>query len=817
MSNDTARPRGGSPDARNAQAVPNQRGQGAGTPAGPSHAGRPVNPGQAAPGQAAPDAAGQAGPGQGAAAGQGTAGQGAAGQGLGQLAPPPQVPNAQTPGGQGLAGPDQQGGVPGPDADTVPSQRREGVAQVVGKFGDRGTPGEQAELYRAQAEFNVAGTSIGDNIGRDKHTTVYQSFQGQGASTFRAYRLTPEDLAQPFVPGAGLAQLAAAVRSQRIVLVRGKVGAGKVSALLHTYGELPPDGALIVRLAPDTDLTVLSPEKLPENAALILPDLTASDAARLDGFTIDHLSSELEKRRSRLGITVGTDVTVTASVKLAVVELGDRPNPRAVFDKHLATLLTSSAPARAALLADPEVRQLLDDRLVDDTTLEQAARLAAVLADQKDDPAAAAAAVRALTDRRDVEDCDRWFRDLPGLRAHCMAISLAVLNGLARELVSGAADDLEELIAPKPDPGTAQAPPANPFVTGSETSLSVLCAKTAPGTTSISTGDLPVTTMSYENRNYPRWVLRHAWQEHDTARPAIVKWLERLGRHENRSVRIRTATAVGMLAVESFTFVCPQIIVRWAWDEQAGTRDSAALALGPPASDPRLSAPVTELVERWSHDDGSPLLQATAARVQGGGGGLTRPSVSLRKLAALAEVDNADVAVAVAKSLGEMVTEGTNALAGRVVAEVGKWIATGDRQVRLAGRVAFLWLTYLRGTPRAVAAETGNKQYSMPTLLVLARHNPALVGPLSALWSNCLNSSDSYPWIHESLDGWAESVEPDLAARAHFVDLLRRSAIDPRTNRILVRQAGRWSGDGGAAPKTSEALLAPVTGVTTHV
>jgi len=791
MSNDPARPR---PDARGQ----NQHGQSAGASAGPD------GPAVAAPGQTAPGGAPQGG-----------AGQGPAGQGLGQPAPAAPVPAAQSPGGQRPAGPDQAGAGSPPDPSTPAGQPRGGVAQVVGKLGQRGTPGEQEELDRARAEFDVSGTMTGDNVGGDKSTTVYQLFQGQGSATFRAYCLTPEDLEQPFVPSAVLTGLGTAVQSHRIVLVRGRAGAGKVAALLHTYGELPPAGVPVVRLAPDTDLTVLSLDNLPENAALILPDLTVGDASHLDGFTIDHLSSELERRRCRLGITVDTDVTVAASAKLAVVELSERPSPRAVFERHLATLLTSSPMARAALLADPEVRQLLEDRLDGDTTLEQAARLAAVLAGQKDAPAAAAAAVRALTDRHDVEDCHRWFRDLPGLRAQCMAISLAVLNGLGREQVSSAADELEELIAPKPDPSTAQASPVNPFAAAG-TSLSMLRARTAPGTTSISTGDLPVSTMSYESRNYPRRVLRHVWQEHDAARSAIVQWLERLGRDDNRSVRIRTATAVGMLAVESFTFVYPQIIARWAWDEQSAIRDGAALAIGPPAADSRLSTTVTDLVDQWSRDGDSPLLQATAARVHGGSAGLTRPSISLRKLTALADVDNSDVAVAVAKSLGDLVTEGTNALAGRVLAEVGRWIATGDRQVRIAGRVAFLWLTYLRGAPRALAAETGDKQFSMPTLLVLARHNPALAGPLAALWSECLKASDSYPWIHESLDGWADAVEPDLTARAQFVDLLRRSSIDPRTNLIISRQVGRWRGAGGAAPKTSDALLTPVTGVTTY-
>lgn len=680
------------------------------------------------------------------------------------------------------------------------------------RLGSRATQADQNVLHRAQVEFAV-GAMTGDNVAGSKTTNIfYQPDSSRGASV-RTVRLMPEDLAEPFVRGPVFGNLMAVAEAQRIVVLRGRRGFGKAAALQHCFAELADDGAPILRLAPETDLSQLDLGDIPEDALLLMPDLNDQAAANLRDFAVKGLTEKLEERGCRLGITVDSEAKVVASARLVVVELDSRPSPRAVFERHLATLMTSAAAARATLLADPDVGRLLDEKLVDTATLEQAARVATILAEHRDDPAVAAVAARAAIDRIDDLECEQWFSNLRDLRAHCMAIALAVLNGLARELVSGAADDLEEMIDPKPERGKAERPAANPFAASPGTSLSALKAKVEPGVSSSPAGDVPITAMSYEDPQYPRWVLRHVWKEHDRARGVLVDWLEKLGRHPARGVRIRTATAVGMLAVESFEFVCPQIICSWAVADDVWVRDSAALALGPPAAALQVGERMTEMIDRWSADNGAPGLQATAARVLGSSTGLRRPAQAMRKLGLLAEVDNLDVALAVADSLGELVTEGTGALAGRVLAEIGEW-TTGDRHVRRTGRLAFLWLAWLRGAPDLVAVRTGDKERAMPTLLVIARHNPALVNPVAALWSACLNSGDVSSLARDFLDDWAAAVEPDRAARDQFVDLLRRSAADPRTNRILATRARHWST--GAAPLTSHALLTPLSGVTTR-
>lgn len=702
--------------------------------------------------------------------------------------------------------------VPAAPDRSAAQQRAKNVAEAGRRLSDAVSPAQQAEMRRARAELQVEGLVAGDVVGGNSYTYHYEIFHGRDNAEFRAYRVTPEELDQPFVPAPGFDELAATVRSHRLVVIRGQAGQGKASALLRALTQILPDDAPILRLEPGTDLTALSCERLPPGAAVVLYNLSGRDAAQLDSFTVERLAAELEQHQCRLGVTVGDDVVLRPTGRLAVAELSTGPTPRQVFDKHLAALLVSAPAARARLLDDAEVQKLLEEQLAGPAALDQAARLAEVLSKAKDDPVAAAATVRARLNTHAFEECVQWFRDLPGLRAHCMAIALAVLNGLPREIVSSAADRLETLIAPPPDL-VGPSPVVDPFAPATGVPLSVLRAEAASDVTSTAKGDVPIMALRFVRSEYSAWVLRHVWREHDSARPAVVTWLGELGGHGNRSVRVRTATAVGVLGLEAFDFLYARIIGVWAQDADPDVRDSAAIALGLPASDARLQDAVRAIVQDWSTDSG--LLQATAARTFGESAGLTRPSNSLRQLAALAEADDINVAIAVATSLGEMVMQGTMALAGRVLTEVDGWIRQANRERRLVGRLAFLQMTHLRGAPTALREGPGSNE-SLPTLLLLTIGHRRLLDQLALLWADGLSSADVHTWIGDSLTEWAGAVEPHLEARTVFVDLMRLSSVDRRTGAILARTAGRWGTDSGSAPKTAESLLGNVTGVTAH-
>lgn len=729
---------------------------------------------------------------------------------------------SQSPQGRGQAGSVVLGQPQGdprqapPRSPTVAELAAKAAAGLASKLGPDTGSDEQFELHRAFDEFapctTIAGDAIGgdsvagDSVGGSKNTyNTYLGYQGQGAAPPRSYTVRAAVIDQPFVAGPGQQALCAAVRDRRIVVVRGEPGGGRFAALLNAYREIG-DGELVIRKLPTaTDLTTLSIDDYPENAVLILTDVSGRAAAALDDDdTAERLVEDLHGHGCRLGLTVDSAAMLIGSDCVAVVDAAGRPDPRAVFEHHLAWQLAADRAARDALLTDPAVRLLLEGELTDTIPLGVAASWAAKLASYKDAPGKAAAAARwdMLNERR--RNCVRWFQTLPNRRAQCMAIALAVLNGLAHERVEQAANLLEQIIDAGNDLQIVQKTATNPFATSADVEPSELRARRVRGTTLVDA--LPMMTLAYNDAGYPRWVLQAEW-----ARGSALKWLEpwllQLGRHDNAAVRIRAAMAAGMLAVDSFDVMRARIILNWAYDEDPRGQYSAAIALTLPAVSREIGPTVLEQIEDWTRQSNFPLLQATAARVFGTHVGLARPSAALRKLEALAAVNHEDVALAVARALGDLIRQGTPALAGRVLADIARWVAGTDKIVRRTGRFAFYYLTHLNGAPHEIASATNDRQRPTPTLLTLIQHSPKLAAPVAALWSDGVCSADFHQLVQPQLDAWAEKAESDPIARMVLVDLLRRSAHDPRTNQILVRMATRWAGTGGVAPTTSRTLL----------
>lgn len=716
-----------------------------------------------------------------------------------------------TPVGPHSAGPDTSTSEPagseggsalgGKRARSMGDAQREMANTMSAAFQERAR-GAVDELSGHPAVGDLFGDLVSGDVVAGNKTEIIALFPGLHGAKVGAYRVPVGPIRRCYVAPAGFGALEAAVAQRRLVVVRGRSGTGKEAAVLRALAG--SDDVCVMKLDSRTDLSTLAPGQLPDCQAIVLFDLTADQLVRLDEDTVDRLGSELAAANRWLGLTVTDDLPISAAVEAAAVEVGDPPAPRTVFDRHF-ELGQPSATARAHLLADPEIAQLLADELGPSSSLRRAARVARMLS-VGTEPAGLAAVVRARLDGRAHDECVQWFRTLPSMRAHCTALALAVLNGLPRAHVAAAADRLIELITPttdRPDPG----PVVNPFATGAGVSLEMLRATTTAGTLSAVEGDIPVTELRYLDPLFPSWVLRHAWDEHDSARPHVVGWLQELGGHSNQDVRARAAVAVGVLATRAFDFVFVRIIGSWARSEDPDLRDSAALALGPPARDPALREVVTTIVDEWIADDESPLLQATAARTFGGDAGLARPSNTLRQLAVLAEVDNLAVAVAVARSLGELVMNGTAALAGRVLTGIAGWVTSGRAQLRLVARLAFLRLTYLRGVAAPGGGRPDPAVRQLPTLLLLAMRDRRFVGQLAWLWTDGLNAADAHRAMGVSLTAWAEAVERHPAARAAVVDLLCSAALHPRTASIITRAASGWRADGGPAAPAGHDVL----------
>jgi hypothetical protein len=715
--------------------------------------------------------------------------------------PRPAGPQQPAPAGPGNAGAPDPGAAPPAGIGRSDHAGKPSYADAASQVGGGQLFEQNRENNRALADLqsNQIG---GDVFFGDKFELSF----GHGGTRLRVRKITAEELTVPFVRTNALDHLAANVRDQHLVVVQGPRGYGKCAALNRALGRGLRDGASMFYLDPGTDLAQFSCAEVPENSVLILQDLPEHAADRLDSYTVGRIQSELRTRGCRLGITTSKGANLTTlSADFLLVELEARPSPRQVFDRHLSELLLGTGVTKDAVLSWPDVIALLDVQLGQDCSLADASRLATMVFRARDEPETAAARVRAQMTEYWDEKVAQWFRKLDSLKAQCMAISLAVLNGLPREVVGQAAGLLESMILPPPD--AANAPPmTNPFGAGAVVSPSLLRAKVFTETRMTAHGPITFRALSYLERGYAGQVLRYVWREHDDGRAALVDWLRHLGRSPDLPVRVRAATAVGVLACEAMDYMYGQIILDWAHDDDPAVRASAAIALGPPADDATVRDTVRSIVADWAEEGSSWTLRATAARTYGRSIGLNSPTLAMRQLSRLAEVDDLILMIAVSNSYCELALDGTTPLASRVLGEIEKLAADRMRERQVVGRLCLLGLSYLRGTPPTLSDQESRFR-RWPTLLALNLISPRFTAAAALLWQLSLNDPDLGTLVTESLDDWALAAEDMSELRSALVSLMREVATEQRARSAVLRRAQLWSGRQGKAPKTGQCII----------
>jgi len=661
-----------------------------------------------------------------------------------------------------------------------------------------------AEARAAERHLDLA-TADGDVVMGDK-TVRYELRFGAAGSTFQAYRVSAEERARAFVEPLEYADLEKSADGQVIVVLSAPAGHGKSTLLLRLLTGGPSGADAVFRLDPTTDLATLVCDEVPEGAVLLLDDLAPERLRSLEGYGINRLLDQLGDHRCRLGIT-----TTAVGVNLAVgtvLRLYDRPEPRAVFDRHMAQHMLGRRDQWRALRDRSDFRELLDERLDSRQHLAMAADLARRFAEVAHEPDTAVARVRRSFGDA-TEECVRWFAELGDIKAHCFAVALAVLDEMPRETVARAAEALEHLVAPEPENAIMPAKAPNPFAVAAVVSPTRLRAEIVGRTRATAVGDVREQVIRYLNKDYAGLVLRHVWHEHDWIRPALLDWFRHLGRHPDGRVRVRAATAVGVLGRESFNLVVNDVIEVWAHEDNFDWQDSAAVALGPPLTDPILDTTVRELVTRWSQAQGGEddvRLRATAARAYGATIGARSPTAALRDLARLAEDEEFDVSYAVARSYRELATESTPALSVRVLGEVNRLAADRKPERQLTAALTCADLAGRRGMPEGTGDAIARPAW--PSMVVLAAQRPQTAPQLAELLARGLSDRDLGGLIGNQLEEWAADAERDSDLASAVVEmLLAAAAVDQRTAVNIYRRAQRWTARDGRAPITGRSVL----------
>jgi hypothetical protein len=662
-----------------------------------------------------------------------------------------------------------------------------------------------AEARAAERHLDLA-TADGDVVMGDK-TVRYELRFGTAGSTFQGYRVSAEERACAFVEPMEFADLERSADGQAIVVLSGPAGHGKSTVLLRLLTGGPSGADAVFRLDPTTDLATLVCDEVPEGAVLLLDDLLPERLSSLDGFRIQRLGGQLSDRRCRLGITTtAVGVNLAAGTGCTVLRLQHRLEPREVFDRHMGQHMLGRMGQWRTLRDRSDVRELLDEYLDSRHHLAVAADLARRFAAVAHHPDTAVTRLR-QSYGDGTEECARWFAELGDIKAHCFAVALAVLDDMPRETVARAAEALERLVAPEPENAIMPAKAPNPFAVAAVVSATRLRAEIVGRTRATRLGEVRDQVIRYLKKDYAGLVLRHVWHEHDWIRPAMLAWFRLLGRQLDGRVRVRAATAVGV-GRDSFELVVDDVIGVWAHEDDDECQDSAAVALGPPLTDPILATTVRALVTRWSQardSEDAVRLRATAARAYGTIGARS-PTAALRELARLADDNELDVLFAVAHSYGELATESTPALSVRVLGEVDRLAA--DRK---AGRQLTAALTCMDLAMRRGMADSNGDAIARPawpSMVVLAVQRPETVPLMAELLARGLSDRELAGLIGNELEDWAVDAERDPDLASAVVELLAAAAaVDQRTAVNVYRRAQRWTARDGRAPITGRSIL----------
>ncbi|WP_327274419.1 ATP-binding protein [Streptomyces sp. NBC_01224] len=678
-------------------------------------------------------------------------------------------------------------------------------AQGNGEGGVQGEPprsGPGAESFEATGRMgqgslrhdrvrNAFANVEGDVFGGDKYVLLL------GGAQRRLRTISPlldERVRFAYQEPPGLSAAREALAGRHLLILRGAPGHGKTAMavrLLQGMGatakyHLDSD----VDFASLVDLLERGGDSIERGAAFLLDQPSA--IAGLRGEVYEKVQGALALAGAWLVMTVSSTEVADSELLTAVVDVTEAPDQRGIVSSHLRWRLGDAV--RDRLLADDGIGKLLDELLDGDPACKQAADLAAAITEEWETGQLDPEGIKKRRARQADEDFDIWVESLREPAARTLAIALAVLNGLPQEYIATAARALRErleddrphvlMAGPNGEPPRIK----DPFAAPRRTQLTRLRARDIGK----ENGE-PGRALEYKDPSYPRRIIRHAWIQYEIQNE-LLDWLSALVVDPAEEVRVYAAAALGVIAAESYTYLCDQVFHQWAQSENPLRRDAVAYALQIASRDPWIREQADMLVEGWFADRRRPYAQATAARVYGMG---EDPELAVAALARLTVVDRATVAVAVGRSLTDLLAQNTDSaeLVLRTLHE-----RSADHRRRPTALLSFLIVAAQVVVGRGESGTDGYME-QWPALLYLAHHREELRAPFIALWRESLNQAEFGEEAQQVLRNWAAVAERDPSLRAMFQLMVGAIAYgDPRTGRILRRCAADWVDPDELAP-----------------
>jgi hypothetical protein len=742
--------------------------------------------------------------------------------GAGEGAAPPDGSSSPAGGGGEASSPEQRetpqgesGGRPGPDgADTTdggedgqePPRSGPGAEafEATGALGG----GSQRHGHMQNAFANVDG----DVVSGSKFVYL---LGGQRKRLRPLSRLTQERVRFAYVEPANLPAMREMLLKQHLLILRGDPGTGKTAMAVRLLLAATAGRGPVYHLDSDVDVTSLAAlleegnghgDGIERGVGFLLDRPT--DIANLGGTAFAALQGALDNSGAWMVLTVHTTGISDSELLPGVVEVVDVPSPESIVHAHLRRRLGDRTATR--LLGRDDIRVLVGE-LDGAPACKHAADLADALCDEYEYQGESAGdeldlgPIRRWRARLEAEEFEIWAENLrdPAIRA--TALALAVLNGLPRENVARAARSLRErlegdprraytyLLTPSPDGRLLR--PRDPFGAPRRTQLPRLRAHAVP-----KPGDEPGEVLEYIDAAFSAMVIWQAWTEYEV-QDEILDWLGELVTDPAEQVRVYAAVALGVIAGDSFVYLRDRLFQRWAHSKNSRHRDAVAYALSVAARDSWVEGQVTSMVDGWYADRAHPLAQATAARVHGlrpAGDGDARGADAVAALGRLTVVDNAAVAVAVGRSLTDLLADDRELTPCVLRTLCDRAL---DHRARPAALLCFLIIAAQLTLPAHDSGIDHATVPEWPALLHLANQRDELREPFVWLWREALSQADYHAEAKQVLRGWAALAERDEKLREMFLRMVYALAHrDPRSHRILERYATDWVHPDSLAP-----------------
>ncbi|MBM9509639.1 hypothetical protein [Actinacidiphila acididurans] len=711
----------------------------------------------------------------------------------------------------------QNGPAPGPkpEPDPQPAAGDGGGAQggePADPPHDRVGPGDEASaatgrLGQGSQRYdhlrNAFANVDGDVVGGDKYVYLL------GGERDRLRPVSPllvERVRFAYEEAPGADDAREALRRHGIVILRGAAGLGKTATAVRLLigacrGPVYhlDSGVDFASLADRLDAAESGGGIGIEAGAGFLLDRPA-DARNLRGEIHDRLQTALITAGAVMVVTVADTDLADSELLSGVVDLTLPPSTRALVRRHLDWRL-GAGPA-GLLLAEPEVEELVAAHLAARTSCKAAADLAIALEEEYGSGAVDTSRIRDRLARQDLEAFEIWAEGLADPFVRAFALALAVLNGLPQEDVAQAARALlrrmDGALAPaQPDPGEPRygsVPGRDPFAVPMRRLLARLRARRVPPGAAPRSGagrpaDSRARCLEYEDPQYPRQVLAHAWSQY-AGQDVLLDWFGELVRDRSEEVRVYAAVALGGLLPSAFGYLGEGLLADWAFAQDFRLREAAGYALAAGSRDPGLLPDIEAMVGVWFADRGRPMGQATAARVYGLSPLTAGSRQNLALLARLAVVDNVKVAVAIGNSCSDLIA-GDYRLALPVLGVLRSRV--NDPQARPTSLLAFLVVAsalLVDGTRPGMAPGEG-----WPALLYLTADQPELREPLLVLWRDALSQAHFNKQAQHVLRTWAALAESDDKLRESFLAMVAGIVYgDPRSAAIVRACAQEWVG-----------------------